>query len=255
MSRPDPTELQLALYRSRNPTRRWLHRSRLERVSGMVRRGAAAAGTGRALEIGPGGGPYLGLLCDLFDEVVATDVDAGHLEYLRTRFGDRANLALTADDIADSRLEPESFDLVLCSEVIEHTPDPVAALAGMRRLIDRGGRLILSTPQPHSPIELLGRIAFRPGIISVVRAFYREPVLPTGHISLLGRDRLRAMIESTGLRIRESAVGGLYVPVVAEFGGNRALRFERRLGERLERRGGAAARLLWTQYWSAERPA
>lgn len=40
----------------------------------------------------------------------------------------------------------ESFDAVLCSEVLEHVPDPIAAVAELARLLKPRGRLILTAP-------------------------------------------------------------------------------------------------------------
>lgn len=40
----------------------------------------------------------------------------------------------------------EKFDLVICSDVIEHLADPDALLAWLRRLLAPGGVIILSTP-------------------------------------------------------------------------------------------------------------
>ncbi|HLA36637.1 MAG TPA: class I SAM-dependent methyltransferase [Rhodocyclaceae bacterium] len=43
--------------------------------------------------------------------------------------------------------EPDgSFDAVLCSEVLEHVPDPLQALAEFSRLLKPGGVLILTAP-------------------------------------------------------------------------------------------------------------
>ena len=49
-------------------------------------------------------------------------------------------------DILNIPEPPESFDAVLCSEVLEHVPDPVAALREFSRLLRPGGILILTAP-------------------------------------------------------------------------------------------------------------
>ena len=43
-------------------------------------------------------------------------------------------------------LEPASFDVILCGDILEHLRDPQAALARWRGLIGPGGTLVLSTP-------------------------------------------------------------------------------------------------------------
>lgn len=42
--------------------------------------------------------------------------------------------------------EPESFDAVICGDLIEHLRDPDAALARLRPLLRQGGTLALTTP-------------------------------------------------------------------------------------------------------------
>jgi SAM-dependent methyltransferase len=49
-------------------------------------------------------------------------------------------------DITHIPLPDECFDAVLCSEVLEHVPDPVLALDELARLLKPGGRLILTAP-------------------------------------------------------------------------------------------------------------
>jgi SAM-dependent methyltransferase len=39
-----------------------------------------------------------------------------------------------------------SFDVILCSEVLEHVPDPIKALNEFARLLKPGGKLILTAP-------------------------------------------------------------------------------------------------------------
>jgi SAM-dependent methyltransferase len=241
--------LQETLYTSRNPTRRWLHLTRRARIEDMLRRAAAEAGRGRALEIGPGSGVYLPLLCELFGEVVASDVEEAFLEHARELARTHPNLEPVADDITATRLPAGSFDVVLCSEVIEHIADSAGALRAMRGLLRPGGLLVLSTPQRHSPLEVAGRIAFLPGIVTLVRAVYREPILATGHINLLTPGEARRQLDAAGFEVLESAQSGVYLPLVAEFAGRFGLRIERWLERRMT--GTRLRALLWVQYYLA----
>lgn len=42
--------------------------------------------------------------------------------------------------------EETSFDVVLCTEVLEHVPDPVATIRKLARLLSPGGRMIVTVP-------------------------------------------------------------------------------------------------------------
>ncbi len=49
-------------------------------------------------------------------------------------------------DIASIPEPDASFDAVLCTEVLEHVPDPVVVLTELARLLKPGGKMILSVP-------------------------------------------------------------------------------------------------------------
>jgi len=49
-------------------------------------------------------------------------------------------------DIISIPLADESFDIILCSEVLEHVPDPCLALNELERLLKPNGTLILTAP-------------------------------------------------------------------------------------------------------------
>lgn len=49
-------------------------------------------------------------------------------------------------DITAIPVEDGSFDAVMCTEVLEHVPDPVAALKEMNRVLRSGGYLMITVP-------------------------------------------------------------------------------------------------------------
>jgi SAM-dependent methyltransferase len=49
-------------------------------------------------------------------------------------------------DITSIPLPDEAFDLLVCSEVLEHVSDPNAALAELGRLCQPGGSIVITTP-------------------------------------------------------------------------------------------------------------
>lgn len=62
-----------------------------------------------------------------------------------------------AIDFAREWDEPEAFDLVLCSHVIEHVPDDAGLLARVHLALRPGGRLLLLTPTVYSSFARLSR--------------------------------------------------------------------------------------------------
>jgi 2-polyprenyl-3-methyl-5-hydroxy-6-metoxy-1,4-benzoquinol methylase len=237
------------LYNSRNPTRRWLHCTRRDWIIAMIQ-SCARERPGRALECGFGAGVYLPTLAENYREVVATDLDQAHLDHAQPLVDRYPNLRLVTDDITRSKLSDAGFDLILCSEVLEHIPDTEGVIAGLRRLLAPGGILILSTPQRHSLMELACKVAFLPGVINLVRRIYGEAVFETGHINLQTERELTASLTAGNLRILERFKSGMYIPILAEFGGRPGLRIAQSLEARL--RESPLGFLLWTQYYVAE---
>ena len=53
-------------------------------------------------------------------------------------------------DIQSYRFAPNSFDLVICYNVIEHVPDVEAALLGFTRALKPNGLILIGAPNPRS---------------------------------------------------------------------------------------------------------
>jgi SAM-dependent methyltransferase len=243
-------ELQATLYTSKNPTRRWLHSSRRDWILEAIRRHKTDS-MRCALEIGPGSGVYLPTLAGLFDKVVAADITTAFLTQARRLARDYTNVEVVEDDILRSTFAGGSFDLILCSEVIEHISDSTAALAQIGRIIKPNGVLVLSTPQKYSSLEIASKIAFLPGVIELVRRVYGEAIIETGHINLLTAKTAQAQLRQAGFTLRERHVSGLYLPVLAEFFGQLGVRCAF-AGERILTRMGLTG-VLWTQFYVAVR--
>ena len=236
--------LQETLYQSSNATRRWLHRSRRDWVIDAINHWGA--GAGRALEIGPGSGVYLPTLAAVAAEVVGADIEDAYLSRLRPIEREYPNVSLVHDDIRQSSFADGHFDLILCSEVIEHIAESPRVFDELHRILAPSGVLIVSTPQKYSPLELCSKVAFLPGVIDVVRWIYREPILETGHINLLTKRMLRQQLQQAGFAIGTTHTAGVYIPGVAELLGSRALRWEQALEPRM--RNTRFDGLLWTQF-------
>jgi 2-polyprenyl-3-methyl-5-hydroxy-6-metoxy-1,4-benzoquinol methylase len=244
-------ELQQTLYTSRNPTRRWLHVTRRELVVEAIRTAPVVAAE-RALEVGPGSGVYLPALCSRFNSVTALDIEPAHTQALAGLAASLPNLDLSVGDLCKTAWH-EPFDLVLCSEVVEHVPDPEAFIAGLGRAVRPGGILILSTPQPFSIMELTSSVALSSPFIGLTRRVYQEPVLPTGHISVMRRREVLQHLAEAGFDVLSSRYFGLYVPLLAETGGKYSVAILRHLEPVLNFCG--LSGLLWTQLHVARKRA
>lgn len=239
----DLVALQRTLYASRNATRRWLHTSRRDIVIDAIRT-APVPDTARALEVGPGSGVYLSALCSRFSKAVAIDVERTHIAALQQTCEHLTNLELLLDDLCHREWQ-QQFDLVLCSEVIEHVAKPSEFMIGLANSVRPGGILILSTPQPWSLMELTAAFALSPLGIKLTRLIYREPVLPTGHISVQSSTRITSLLREHYFEILESRYFGLYIPIIAEFGGGVAVSVLSTLEKAVQHYG--PRWILWTQ--------
>ena len=103
---------------------------------------------GRALDVGCGALGWLRILSKwvgAFGEVVGTDIDESLLDAARSFLAAEgiSNVELVADDLFDSKLEPQSFDLVHARYLIAPLGRGPEQVASHRRLLRPGGSLVL----------------------------------------------------------------------------------------------------------------
>src|SRR5450432_3465868 len=75
-------------------------------------------------------------------KVISVDLGVSLLRHV----GTRAGTILAAGDILSLPFSGNSFDVVVSSEVIEHTGDPRRAVAELSRVLKPGGILVLTCP-------------------------------------------------------------------------------------------------------------
>ncbi len=105
------------------------------------------------IEVGAGVGNVSRLLLDR-DRLVLSDADSGHVEMLGRTYHGWGYVQARALDLARAEAVPadlsESFDSVVCFQVLEHIHDDAAALGTIFRLLKPGGRVLLMLPAHQS---------------------------------------------------------------------------------------------------------
>ena len=131
------------------------------------------------LDLGCGDGRLTGELDA--GELTAADVSRVALERARRRMPDATHIAELEPD-APLPFGDGAFDLVLCAETIEHVRDVQLLLSEVRRVLERGGTLALTTPA--SP-----RLMRAP-----------DPLSP--HLRFLTHGSLRKLLDEMGFEVR-----------------------------------------------------
>ena len=136
-----PEDHMERLYRSPNPLVRFVHNQRLAAIIKAVPRRSGLS----VLDAGCGEGQLIERLQKALpdDHYVGVDITPVALEKARQRcqFATFKKADLSATGFGDS-----SFDVIVCTEVIEHVPEYNDVLAEFVRLLKPGGLLIITFP-------------------------------------------------------------------------------------------------------------
>ncbi len=137
---------------SRNPGTRYTFTRRLEVVFQML----PSLERVKILEIGCGAGLFCLESARQATTVIGIDISLFVLDFARQVKDEvhSQNVSFQQGDAEQLAFRDETFDLVICSEVLEHVPDPQRALAEIRRVTKPGGTVILTTPSAVSLSDL-----------------------------------------------------------------------------------------------------
>lgn len=247
--RQQDLDFQANLYHDPNPTRSWLHNTRRDWVLDALDRHTPNRKES-VLEIGVGCGTFTRHLSERGCSVMAVDVNPNFLNAVALL--PRVSVS-EADASASLRLT--GYDLALCSEVLEHVEPSKSSMMmlNIHRALKPGGILVLTTPQPHSTVEIAARLLrFRP-LLALAKRVYGS-VDELGHANLLAPEQLRRQLRDIGFEIVETTRRALYIPLLAEFCGRPGQAVQAAL-ERVLRNVPLLSGLLWTQCYVLRKPA
>lgn len=160
----------------------------------------------RILDAGCGNGRHI---CEAFrlPGVDVAGVDLNYVDlckakgFLSLMAGeDTGSWTITRADVTKLPFANARFDVVLCSEVLEHVDDNRSAVAELVRVLKPGGDLVVTVPR-----FLPERICW-----ALSEAYHREP---GGHIRIYRKRELIMLLEEAGTRCRRIRYRhGLHAP-------------------------------------------
>jgi 2-polyprenyl-3-methyl-5-hydroxy-6-metoxy-1,4-benzoquinol methylase len=115
----------------------------------------------RVLDIGCGQGGTVRAFTVAGQEAIGLEIDPGLAEYARLNLGSQQDRVKCLDILACDIGELGTFDLILCSDVIEHVGNPDLMIAIAARLLRPGGTFVLQVPNKDSIHQVIADGHFR----------------------------------------------------------------------------------------------
>lgn len=129
-------------------------------TQGLIAKELKRKKKGSMLDVGTGNGLNCFMLNDLLGydpnyKLVGSEISKSAVSRANSiaRKWGRGNLKFVAGDAEKLPFADDSFDSVLCTEVIEHLPRPQIAIDEMFRVLKPGGLAVISTPNENHALK------------------------------------------------------------------------------------------------------
>lgn len=170
-----------AKYMTNNPLKRYLINRFMRVTMNLLEMSAART----VLDAGCGEGYTIELISRAFDyDITGVDINLEALEYAESMFRNNDSIKLTASNIYEMPFNDNSFDIVICNEVLEHLEEPTCALDEIQRVSK--GKAIISVP--HEPYFTLSNFL----ALNHLKSFGNAP----GHINHFNIKRIKKLIDT-----------------------------------------------------------
>lgn len=133
-------------------------------------------------DIGCAAGSFLDLVKSMAKQTIAVEPCLGYQDSLKAR----GHEVFSAIDSLLSEYGPSSMDLIVSFHLIEHLKDPIVFMQQIKKLLKKGGRAIILTPNVNDILMDLELACYK-------KFFYRK-----AHIWYFGEDSLKHIIKSIG---------------------------------------------------------
>jgi SAM-dependent methyltransferase len=140
------------------------------------------------------------------------DKNAEKIEFCEARknFRGDENVRFYVGDVAKLGSKDSSYDLVICSEVIEHLTRPLDAIKEIKRVLKNSGVAIVSTPNKSNPMMRVRKsLCFLKPLEAECKSRPND-----GHISVSGLKTWIRIFKDEGFEVERICRGSLL------FGGN-----------------------------------
>jgi len=155
------------------------------------------------LDVGCGTGEYLTDMSKFCDEIIGLDISFNYLKRVKN-LRNKKPLLVQADAQA-LPFKDKCVDYILCSETIEHLPNPDVAIREISRVAREG--FLISTPNFGFLRALMTKIS---------KSFVRELDKNVGHINILSLHQLHEKILKTNCKIKLEKTIHVIPPIVGE---------------------------------------
>jgi SAM-dependent methyltransferase len=163
----------------------WFDDARREIVPGF-----SVSAEDLVLDAGCGGGGIAGICADYGARLILADVDPEKVEAAERLVRSRTDREVRSlvSDIDPLLLEDDLVTRVVCTEVLEHVPDPDLVLKELIRVGRAGALFLLTVPGDRS--EATQKV--------LAPDFYWQP---PNHIRIFTKDEFHALVERSGLHV------------------------------------------------------
>ena len=148
--------------------------------------------TQQILDLGCGDGFLSCQIAEKGYNVTSIDLSTNRLLRFKDQ-AERLNIRQLEGDITNVKLPLESFDLIVCSEVIEHLPEYRLVLSETFRLLKKGGFFIVTVPN-NEKLKMLT-------CPHCLKIFYRDD-----HVNSFTRASLSESLKQAGFQIDKAQV-------------------------------------------------